>query len=82
MLVNRNAPAIIDDPDGAILIECDLDGGAVPCHELVHRIIDDLYNQVVKATLVCTADVHTRTPPDCLHTLENLNVGCCVLVVP
>src|SRR5690606_36395526 len=46
---------------------------------LVNRVVDDLVDQVVEATLVGRANVHPRAPADSLKPLKNLNATCVVL---
>ena len=56
----------------------DNDLSAVSCQRLVHRVIDDLVNQMVQTALVRGADVHARTLAHSLKALEHLNL---VLVI-
>jgi hypothetical protein len=48
VLVDGNASTVIGDATTSVLGECDINMGAVPGHRLVHGVIDDLPNQVVK----------------------------------
>jgi hypothetical protein len=66
-----NAAAVVDDLDAAVAEEPDVDPAGVAGHRLVDRVVDDFPDQVVKAALTRGPDVHARSFPDCLETLEN-----------
>ena len=52
---------------------------AIPGHGLVHRVVDDLPHQVVKAGLTRGANVHARTHADGFETLEDLDLASAVV---
>ena len=52
MLVNRDATAVVGDPDTAVGEQGDVDPVAVPGERLVDRVVDDLLHQVVQAALL------------------------------
>src|SRR5690606_4485786 len=48
MLLDRDAAAVVDDPQTAVGQDRDIDGVAVAGHRLVDRIVHDLVDQVVQ----------------------------------
>ena len=59
--VDRDAAAVVDDTHSAIGQQRDIDGVAVPGEGLIHRVIDDLVDEVVKTTGTRGSDIHTGT---------------------
>ena len=49
--------------------------GAI-CKSLVHGVVDHLVDEVMEAAGPRRADVHTRSQPNGLETLENGDVLC------
>ena len=70
---DRDASAVVDDPQRAVLEDAHLDVGGVAGHGLVDRVVDDLPHQVVQAAHVGRADVHARTAADRVEALEDLD---------
>ncbi len=52
-----------------------LDAGGMARHRLVHRIVDDLGEQVVQRLLVGAADIHAGAAAHRLEAFEHLDVG-------
>ncbi len=75
MHVDGDAPPVVQDRDGAVLVEGDHDGVAVTGHGLVDRVVDDLVDEVVEATEVGRADVHPGTPADRFQPLERFELA-------
>ena len=73
--VDRDAAAVVDDPQSAIGEDRDLDVVAVPGEGLVDGVVDDLVDEVVQAARAGRADVHARTLADRFEALENLDVA-------
>ncbi len=69
-----NASAVVRDRDGIVRIDGDLDMGAESRQRLIHRVIDDLIDQMVEPSGGGGADVHAGALADCLQALEDLNV--------
>jgi hypothetical protein len=69
MTIHRDATAIVDNGDGAIDVNSDVDLIAKASKGLVNGVIDDLVHQVVQAAGAGGADVHRRP---LLHSLEPL----------
>ena len=65
----RDTTAVVDDRDGIVRIDGDLDGIAVACQSLIHRIVYDLIYQMMKSSGGSASDVHARPFPDCLQAL-------------
>src|SRR6185436_13014180 len=61
--------------DAVVRLQDDAHGVAEPCEGLVDRVVDDLVDQMVQATLAGGADVHAGPLTDRLETLENGDVG-------
>ena len=58
-VIHRDASTVVLNGDGVVLVESNGDGVTVTTHELINRVIHDLPEQVVVATLIGAADVHT-----------------------
>ena len=69
--VDRDATAVVLDPDAAVGEQGDPDGVAVAGQRLVDGVVDDLPHHVVQAALAGGADVHTGALADRLEALEN-----------
>ena len=81
VLVHRDATAVVDDGDGVIGVNRDLDLGAEARHGLVDGVVDDLPHQVVQAAGACGTDVHARALADSLKTLEDLDFASAVFIL-
>src|SRR5215471_19514180 len=44
------------------------------CDRLVHRIVEDLGNEMMESAVVRAADIHAGTPADRLQSFENFDV--------
>src|SRR3546814_7708524 len=58
MPVDRDAEAVVHDPQAAIGLKLDLDAVGVAGDGLVHGIVEHLGKQVVQGPLVGAADIH------------------------
>ena len=74
VLVDRDAPAVVDDPAPAVFQKGDLDPVGVPGHGLVDGVVDHLVDEVVEAAGAGRADVHTRAFPDGFQALQDCDV--------
>src|ERR1019366_5440925 len=68
-------PTVVLHPTATIGQDGHVDLGAVPGHGLVDGVVDDLPDQVVQSRGTGGTDVHARTLPDRLQTLENCDVA-------
>ena len=55
-----NASAVVDHAAAAVGEQGHVDAGAVAGHRLVNGVVDDLPDQMVKASRPCRADEHAR----------------------
>ncbi len=76
MRVDRNATAIVHHRQIAVGLIAHLDPGGVSGNRFVHRIVDDLGEQVMQRFFVGAANVHARAAADWLQPLQHLDVGC------
>src|SRR5215213_2913314 len=81
MRVDWDAPAVVAHGDAAVLGDVHPDVVTAPCHGLVDAVVDDLDYEVVQATLVRAADVHTGASADCFQALEDLDIARRVLLI-
>ncbi|GAA3215789.1 hypothetical protein GCM10020256_17590 [Streptomyces thermocoprophilus] len=72
--VDRDAPAVVPDLDGAVVVEDDLDVVAVAAEGLVDGVVDDLPEAVRQAAAVGRADVHARALAYGLEPFEDEQV--------
>ena len=75
VLVDRDAAAVVDDPDAAVGLQRHLDVGGVAGQRLVDRVVDDLVDEVVQAALTGRADVHAGALANRLQSFEDLDVA-------
>ncbi len=73
--LDRNAAAIVGDGKIAFLVEFDLDPGGMAGNGLVHRVVDDLGEQMMHRLFVGAADIHARPATHGLQALQNGDVG-------
>ena len=69
--VDREAAAVVLDPDAAVGQQGDPDGVAVAGQRLVDGVVHDLPHHVVQAALTGGTDVHTGALADRLEPLED-----------
>ena len=69
MHAHGNASSVILNRSGAVRFQIDLYGGTVPCQMLVHGIVHDFINQMVKSLGGNTSYVHTGTFSNCFQAL-------------
>ncbi len=73
MRVGGDAAPIVGDPGRAIRLQHDLDALGVTGDGLVHRIVQDLGEQMVQRALIGAADIHARPAAHRLEPLEHLD---------
>src|SRR5690606_8971891 len=78
VLINRNAAAVVEHADAAIREHRDVDRVAVPRESLIHRVIDNLVDEVVETSRTRRPDVHTRSLANRFEPFENLDLVCAV----
>ena len=73
LYIGRNTTSVINDGDGLIAIDGDVNVISITRQGFIDRIIDDLKDKVMKSCSVRRiADVHAGTLADMLQTFENL----------
>ena len=80
MEIDRDAAAVVDDRDGVVDVDGDVDLVAEPGERLVDRVVDDLVDEMVQPRRAGRADVHGRTLADGFEPLENLDLVRAVVV--
>jgi len=80
MRVHRDAAAVVADGDGMVGVKLHLDPVGMARHRLVHRIVENLRDEVVERAFVGAADIHAGALPDRLQPLQHLD-GMGVVVV-
>ena len=74
MGVDRDAPAIVGDREGAIGMQMHLDAIGMAGDGFVHGVVEDFRGQMVQGAFIGTADIHARAPAHRFQSLEDLNV--------
>src|SRR5664279_2737621 len=74
LLRDGDAAAVVRHGDGLVLVNRHGDAVGVTAHCLVYGVIDDLPQQVVKAALICGADIHCGTTIDRFEPLKRDDV--------
>jgi len=71
---HRDTAAVVDDPTSAAVDQLDFDVIAIAGQGLVHRVVDDLIDQMVQAALPGGADIHAGTLANRLQPLKHLDL--------
>ena len=73
--VDRDTPTVIDNRDGVVRPDRDIDGRTVACQCLIDAVVDHFENHVVQTgTIVRVADVHTGAFAYGIEAFEDLDV--------
>ena len=64
VFIDRDASTVVDDLDAAVCLDGDLDVVRVASQGLVHRVVDDLVDEVMQAAFAGGSDVHARALAD------------------
>ena len=84
-LAERNAASVVPNRRLArVIVDVDVNPLALPHHELVNRVVDDLLHQDVNAIMVHRArpglaNVHAGTHTNMRHRIQRLNAGISVI---
>ena len=65
-----DAPPVVQDRDGTVLVDRDADLGGEPRHDLVDSVVHDLVDHVVQSARVGGPDVHAGPLPDGLESVQ------------
>ncbi len=76
LVVDRNAAAVVDDGDGVVDVDGDIDARGIAGQRLVDRVVDDLIDQVMQTHLAGRADVHGRAQADRREAFEDRDIFC------
>ena len=74
MLVDRNATAVVDNRNGVVFVNRDIDFGAIAGKSLVDGVVHDLIHKVMQTTRTRRTDIHAGAHTNSLKALEDLNV--------
>ena len=72
---HRDAAAVVGHPAPTAVQQFDGDVIAVAGQGFVHRVVDDLVDQMMQAAFAGRSDVHSGTHPDGLETFQHLDLG-------
>ena len=78
--VDRDPAAVVPHLGGMVLVQDDVDAGAVTGQGLVHRVVDELPEAVQQPAAVGGPDVHAGALAHRLEPLEDRQVACGVSV--
>jgi hypothetical protein len=73
--IDRNAAAVIADREISVGRQLDFDEGCVTGKRLIHRVVDDLGEQVMQRPLIGAADVHSGPAANRLEAFQYLDVA-------
>ena len=79
LYIHGYSPPVIHNGDRIVRIDSDLYGITISGQCLIHRVVNDLVYQMMKAAGRCTAYIHARPLSNSLKPLQNLNLICSVL---
>src|SRR5204863_5338347 len=72
--IDRNAASVVANGHDVVSGEFQLDSRGVPGDRLVHRIVEDLGDEVVEGALIGPTDIHARTPAYRLEPFQDLDI--------
>ena len=72
-LVDRNAAAVVDDGDGVVDVDGDVDAIGKSGQRFVNRVVHDFVDEVMQSHLAGRADVHRGTLAHRFHAAENFD---------
>ena len=73
MHTDRNAPSVVIDRTGTILLQTDIYMIAAARKVLIHRIVYDLIDQMIESLTRSTAYIHTGSHSYSLKAFEHLD---------
>ena len=79
--VHGNAAAVVDDGDGVVDVDDDVDFLGVAGQGLVDGVVDDFVDQMMQSHLAGRADVHGRAQAHRLKAFQDFDVFAGVVVV-
>ena len=74
LVVDRDAAAVVDDGDGVVDVDGDIDARGMAGESFVDGVVDDLIDEVMQTHLAGRADVHGGTQPDGRQAFEDGDV--------
>ena len=77
--INRHSTSVIDNGDGIVLIYLYLNGSTESCQGFIDGVVYDLIDQMMKSSVGCRSNIHTRSFADCFQSLQNLYLFCTVV---
>jgi hypothetical protein len=78
MHTNGDSAAVVSDGDAVVVVDHDADLPAEARQGLIHGVVDDFVDKVVKAIRTGGPDVHRGALPDWIETLQDLDGTCIV----
>ena len=79
LVVDRNAAAVVDDGDGVVDMDGDVDARGIAGERFVDRVVDDLVDQVMQTHFAGRADVHGGAQADRSEAFEDRDIFCGVV---
>ena len=73
--VNRDTAPIIAHGQAIAFHKLDFDKAGMTGHCLIHRIVDDLGEEMVHGAAVCAANIHARAAAHRFQPFKHLNIG-------
>ncbi len=68
-----DTPTVVDDGDGTVAVDGDLDPGGESRHDLIDGVVHDLVDEVVQTAGIRAPDVHTGPLADRFETFEGFD---------
>ena len=74
LVVDRNAATVVDDRNGVVDMDGDIDARGIAGQRLVDRVVDDLIDQVMQTHFAGRADVHGGAQADRSEAFEDRDI--------
>ena len=81
MYAHRNAPAVILNGNGIVLVDGNIDLICIAVSRFIHCVVDYFPEHVMKAAAARAADIHAGTHSNCLQALHYPYIFNCIIML-
>ena len=74
LVIDRDATAVVDDRNGVVDVDRNINAAGMTAERLVDRVVDDLIDEVMQTLFACRPDIHGGPEADGRKTFKDGNV--------